>query len=173
MNKWKNTFWFASGALALAALLGTLAPVAVAQIKAALVRDMDSPVRGTRFGAVIPLSFIAGQFSRTESLTPAIPVGKKLFIQSVSSQVQFTDGQSHRNVVFSISGTDIRFYLDHSFQGSSPGGQRTFVSNVPVNVLISSGESLSYQILRTDDLGAGGVNFANLSIVGYFVDAGL
>lgn len=83
MTKWKKSLLITAPAIALALVAGLwMTPSTVAQIRAALVRDVDHPAQApVRLFAslVIP----AGQASSATNLS-AVPAGKRLVIQTVS-----------------------------------------------------------------------------------------
>ena len=172
MKKWKNIFWVAAGILALSALVGSVAPRAIAQIRAALVREMDSPIRGTRQIENVTANFPNGGFSFTESITPSIPAGKKLFLQSISVHTFLTDSQSPMETRITLRpGTIAQVYVPQTFQGAGDSGQRHFTGNANINILLNPGESIDLFLFRTDNLGSSSLNFVRASIIGYLVDA--
>ena len=172
MKRWKKTFWISAAILALAALIGSITPQAIAQIRAALVRDMDSPIRGIRQIENITSNFPNGGFSFTESITPSIPAGKKLFVQSISIHTFLTDLQSPMETRLTVQpGTIARVYVPQTFQGAGDSGQRHFTGNATINILLNPGESLDLFLFRTDNLGSSSLNFIRASIIGYLVDA--
>ena len=172
MQRWKNTFWISAGILALAVLVGTFTPQAIAQIRAALVRDMDSPIRGTRHIENETFNFAASTFNFTETITPAVPAGKKFFLQSVHVHTLLTDGQSPMEVRLSISGVGAIGYVPQDLQAASSGNpsQRHFTGSINPNLLMSAGEGITIFAFRNDNLGSSGLNFTRVVLTGYFVD---
>jgi hypothetical protein len=171
-RRWKNFFWISAGILALAALVGSITPHAIAQIRAALVREMDSPIRGVRQIENISPNFSSGSFSVTETITPSIPAGKKLFLQSISVHTFLTDLQSPMETRLTIRpGTIAQVYVLQTFQGAGDSGQRHFTGNAPINILVNPGETFDLFVFRTDNLGSSSLNFVRASIHGYLVDA--
>jgi hypothetical protein len=171
-RRWKNIFWISAGILALAALVGSVTPRAIAQIRAALVRDVDSPIRGTRQIENISPNFSSGAFSVTETITPSIPAGKKLFLQSISVHTFLTDSQSPMETRFTIRpGTIAQVYVPQTFQGAGDSGQRHFTGNANINILVNPGETFDLFVFRTDNVGSSSLNFVRASIHGYLVDA--
>ena len=159
------------GALVLVATVGVLTPPVVAQIRAALVRDADGPVRGTRHLINDTFQFAANSFSINDSITPAIPAGKKLFIQNVSIHSFLTDGQGMMEARLSVNG-EVFVFVSQTFQAvSSSAGQRHFNGNAEANVLINPGETIGVFLFRNDNLGSGSLNFSKVTLNGYLVDA--
>lgn len=155
------------------ALLVVLAVPAQAQVRAALVRDVDSAVRGVRHSEVVQMQFSAGQFSVFETITPTIPAGKKWFIQSVSMHTLLTDGQSLMEARVTI-GSAARYWVHQAFQAASTTGsnpQRHFTGNQEINAMLNPGESIAVFLFRNDDLGSLALNFSNVRIHGFLVDA--
>lgn len=171
MKRWKEFFWISAGILVLAVLLGGVTPHAIAQIRAALVRDMDSPIRGTLQVENETFTFATNSFSITETITPVIPAGKKLFLQAASVHTLLTDGQSPMEVRLSVAGTGVVGYVDQEFQAtSSSGGQRHFTGNLDLDILLSSGQGVTMFVFRNDNQGNSSLNFTRLVLKGYLVD---
>jgi len=172
MQRWKNFFWISAGLLMLVAVTGTIVPKAVAQIRAAMVRDLDSPIRGERSIENVVVTFPNNSFSLTEAITPSIPVGKKLVLQSVSLHTFLTDSQSPMETRLTLRpGTIGQIYVPQSFQGSGSSGQRHFTGNADINVALNTGESIELFMFRTDNVGSSSLNFTRVSVFGYLVDA--
>jgi len=172
MKRIQQLLWATAALLAATALVGVVAPPAVAQIRAALVRDVDSPIRGVRHVEPFVSVINEGDFSDFITLTPAVPAGKKLFIQSVSFHLLLTDGQSPMSVTFT-GPDDSELWLDMDLQASSSTAnpQRHFVGNRDVNILLSPGEQVRLFVFRNGDAGSNALNFYEGTVVGYFVDA--
>jgi hypothetical protein len=172
MQRWKKFFWISAGIAMLSLATTSFIPKAVAQIRAALVRDLDTPIRGTRYTENITPNFSSGAFSVTETITPSIPAGKKLFIQSISVHTFLTDVQSPMEMRITFRpGTIAQVYVPQVFQGAGDSGQRHFTGNADINFLMSPGETYDLFAFRTDNLGSASLNFVRASIIGYFVDA--
>ena len=171
MKRWKNFLWISIGLLVLIALAGSIVPPAVAQIRAALVRDLDTPVRGERYLQRISGNFESGSFSETVLIPLNIPAGKKLFIQSLDVHALLTDNQAIMETVLRISNSDLyRYWLDMDFQAAG-STQRHYTGKVNINTMIVSGDTLSLFVFRNDNLGSSSLNFFNGTITGYLVDA--
>jgi hypothetical protein len=163
--------WGSLAVLVTIAITAVATPPAVAQIRAALVRDMDSPIRGTRHLINETPNFETGSFSVTETITPTIPAGKKLFVQNVSIHSFLTDGQSVMEARVSINNEAVA-YVPQDFQAQSSGAnpQRHFNGTVDVNQVVNAGESLNVFIFRNGNDGSSGLNFARIVVNGYLVD---
>jgi hypothetical protein len=166
----KRIVWISLCVVVLVGIAGLLTPPAVAQIRAALVRDVDSSVRGIRFIENHTQSFDTNQFITTETITPGIPPGKKLVLQSVSVHTFLTDGQNPMETRVSIDSLVVG-YVDQSFQGVPSAGQRHFTGNLALNVVVEPGELIHVFQFRTDNAGSSGLNFFRVVLVGYLVDA--
>jgi hypothetical protein len=170
------TRWLAAAVTiaGLGALVAVGVPEAVAQVRAALIRDVDSPVRGVRFTENVQLLFSAGQFSVTQVITPTIPAGKKLFLQSVNTHTLLTDGQSLMDARLSVLGPGLiaRFSVDQDFQAAGTT-QRHFTGHQAINMVVEPGETIQVFLFRNDNLGASSLNFSNVSLLGYLVDANM
>lgn len=169
----------ATGVIALLAVATTtsLAPVQVAsaQTRPAIVREVDSPMRGTRYSESVTIQFSSGQFSVNQSITPSIPAGKKLYLQSVSTHTLLTDGQSLMELRLTINPlTAARFWVSQEFQATATGSsnpQRHFTGNQQLDVVVNPGETIDLFLFRNDDVGSSAVNFSRVTLNGYFVDA--
>jgi hypothetical protein len=172
MQRWRQVVFMAFGLVAGVVLAGSVTSTVVAQVRAALVRETDSFIRGTRYIENISPNFSTGSFSVTESITPSIPAGKKLVLQRVSVHTFLTDSQSPMETRLTIRpGTIGQIYVAQTFQGAGDSGQRHFTGNADLDVVINPGESFDVFLFRTDNLGSSALNFARASIFGYFVDA--
>ena len=172
MKRVQQLLWATAAVLAAAALVGVVAPPAVAQIRAAFVRDVDSPIRGVRHIEPFVDTLSAGDFSDFIILIPAIPAGKKLFIQSVSFHLLLTDGQSPMSVTFrGPDDSELWFDMDLQASSSTANPQRHFVGNRDINMLLSPGEQVRLFVFRNGNEGSSALNFYEGTIVGYFVDA--
>ena len=144
---------------------------ATAQVRAALTRDMDAPMRGTRHVESILLNFDSNAFSVSDTVTPPIPSNKRLFIQSISMHTLLTDGQGLMEARFTIlPGGTIRFWVANVFQAAGDQ-QRHLTGNLAVDMLLAPGESINIFLFRNDNLGSGSLNFARVTILGYLIDA--
>jgi hypothetical protein len=89
MTRWKNVLWISAATLALTLVAGSVAPTAIAQVRAALVRDADNP-------ALQPFRGIVGYTLNTlneQRLITTVPAGKRLVIEHISWIATNTAGQ--------------------------------------------------------------------------------
>jgi len=171
MRRWRPVLWGLVTVVAVAAVLSLFARPVIAQVRAALVRDVDSPIRGVQHTELVNGNFGSGGFTDTENITPTIPAGKKLFLQSISVHVLLTDSQSLMEARLSLLNPSVfaRLYIDMDFQASTT--QRHFTGNRDINMMLNAGETMQLFMFRDDNLGSPGLNFYNATIVGYLVDA--
>jgi hypothetical protein len=81
MNRWKGILWVSLAVMAMLAVVASLVPAsAVAQVRAALVRDVDSPALQP-FRSHIDVNFT---FTNEQRLVTTVPAGKRLVIEHVS-----------------------------------------------------------------------------------------
>ena len=172
MTSLKSLLRATVGALTLTLICAIPLP-ADAQVRAALTRDMDSVARGTRHVEMGQILFSTGQFNESSAITPAIPPGKRLLVQSISTHTVLTDNQSVMEFRLTITpGTVARFWIGQVFQAASTSGsnQRHFTGNLDVNMFINSGETLEFFVFRNDNLGQSSTNFSRFTVLGYLVD---
>ncbi|MCW5965566.1 MAG: hypothetical protein KIT83_16130 [Bryobacterales bacterium] len=174
-RRWKNLSWFCLAILAMALVISSVTPNAIAQIRASLVRDVDSPVRGIRHIENQNFSYPTGAFSVNGTITPVIPAGKKLVLQSASAHTILTDLQSSMEVRLGISGVGAIGYVPQVFQAtsSSAGNQRHFTGDTALGVVLNPGEQVTVFVFRNNNLGTQALNFTRIVLVGYLVDANL
>lgn len=90
MNRSKNLLWVALAAVAMTAVLTAFAPSAIAQIRAAWVRDADAPTLQPFHGAAdISMSALNQQ-----ALITTVPAGKRLVIEHISWLAGMSTGTS-------------------------------------------------------------------------------
>jgi hypothetical protein len=174
MQRWKNFFWISAGIIALTAVAGVIAPSAIAQVRAALVRDMDSPIRGTRHNLMFSDLFAEGSEYLVITFAPSIPAGRKLFLQSISVHANLTDNQSIADARITLFNSGIHsgtVWVGMDFQAEDAFERRHFVGNEMINTLLNPGEQVSIQVRRSGSLGSFFGNGCEGSIIGYLVDA--
>ena len=169
MQRWKNLVWLSAGVLALGVIITAVGPRAIAQIRAALVRDMDSPIRGTRFTTVATMAFANGMDGNVATITPTIPAGKKLFIQRVSTNGLLSDNQAFTLVVLDFSAGG-RFVVAQVLQATRVSSNY-YAGNQDIDVLMNPGESIDLTVTRNGTLGSDMHNGFTASLIGYLVDA--
>ena len=179
MQRPTNLAWI-STAILVGVLQGALATKASAQAPTP-TRELDSPIRGDRYGEriAIPFPFNSSQASRT--ITPMVPDGKKLFLQSVSIFTLLTHGQSPYEAVVMIVPARGRnplasLFVDMDFQAALgqqvdvSSRQRYHVGNRDINMVLNAGESISIRVSRNGVQGDPSVNASIVRLIGYFVD---
>ena len=177
MQRPKNLAWISTAVL-VGVLQGALATEASAQPPTP-TRELDSPIRGDRYGERIAIPFNGSQASRT--ITPVVPDGKKLFLQTVSIFTALTHGQSPYEAVVEIiralRPTPIAsLYVDMDFQAALrppvevSSRQRYHVGNRDINMVLNAGESISLRVSRNGVQGDLSVNATVIRLTGYFVD---
>jgi hypothetical protein len=176
MPRPKIIVWI-STALLVGVLHGALATEASAQPTP--TRELDSPIRGDRYAERFSMVFGVGNpFQAHEMITPVIPAGKKLFLQSVSMQTALTHGQSPYHVTVTIFQGLARnpiaeLYVDMNLQATwQQGGEPTryFAGNRDINMVVHAGESFSVSFSRNGFQGLPRRNFSQVTFIGYFVD---
>lgn len=169
MTKTLGRFQFA--VLAMGFTMAALPPSAVGQTRAALVREMDSAIRGTRFFESQTINFTTNSFGATGTFNPAIPAGKKLYIQSISLHSLLTDGQSIMEARFYLTAgsNTANVWIPQTFQAAAT--QRHFTGNAEIGMVMNTGETASLFLFRNDNLGSPSLNFSRVTLIGYFVDA--
>jgi hypothetical protein len=80
MNRSKRILWGALAALVVTILAGSLGPSAMAQVRAALVRNVDTPALQP-FQATLGINFA---FINEQRLVTTVPAGKRLVIDHIS-----------------------------------------------------------------------------------------
>jgi hypothetical protein len=141
---------------------------AFAQIRAALVRDMDSPVRGVRHFETLGNIFSGGV--AFHSLTPTVPAGKRFFIQSVSISTKLTATtpiETRFYVRMGSNHTSGLIYIDQRLQGTLNAAS-FFTGNRDINTLLNSGESISVDVSAAN---AASNDYFGATVSGYLVDA--
>ncbi len=177
MQRWKTLASISAGIVVGGIWSTNLAPVAIAQVAAALVRDADGPVRGIPHGESIQINIANGNYSAFNTIRPLVPADKNFFIQSVTVLLHLTDGQNPTttSVTLNYGETNlerVRFNVDMDHQGTSATSEpvRYFIGNRSIDMMLNKGQSLSATIARTDDIGDSGLNFATVTFTGYLVD---
>jgi len=160
-----------------AVAMSTLSPrQLLAQVRAALIREMDSPIRGTRQMMRFTRSYPPGSGGSSGDLIPNVPAGKRFFLQSIFVQSTLNAGQRpvESQVVLIAGGgpSDDIFWIPQTFQGAIDDIPIHFYTgNVTLNVLLNPGERIHFQFLRSDGLGAANTYGVEAEVIGYLVDA--
>jgi hypothetical protein len=156
--------------VALVMLVGLLTPPAVAQIRAAFVRDVDGVARGVRYIENQTFIYPEQSFFVNETITPAIPAGKKLVLQRASVHSVLTNGQSPMEVRVSIGAVGVIGYVPQVLQATSTLGQSHFTGAADLEVVVNEGESVLVSLIRNNNLGGQEFNFSRVVLTGHLVD---
>jgi hypothetical protein len=172
MRRWKQIAWVSFGLVGLILLVGSATSTAVAQVRAALVRETDSFIRGTRQNIDFSPNFPNSSAFASETITPNIPVGKKLVLQRIFINTALTNGQSPLDTRLILGAGAIgQVWVEQTLQGTSVSGQRRFTGSADIDVVLTAGESMHLFVVRSDDLGLNTSNFVSANVFGYLVDA--
>lgn len=176
MQRPKNSVWISTAILA-GVLQGVLATEASAQTPTP-VRELDSPIRGERYGERVVARFFSGS-QADGTITPVVPDGKKLYLQSISIMTALSHGYSPTEAVVTIvQGRNplAPLYVDMDLQAALPepsipeNRQRIFVGNRDINMVLNAGESISLRVSRNGLQGEPERNVGVATLIGYFVD---
>ena len=174
MQRPTNRVWI-STAILVGVFLGIVPTEAVAQ-PPGLTRELDSPSRGDRYAEHFNVLFEPHVSVANKTITPVIPDGKKLLLQSVSMHTMLTNGQSLMQAglgIYSGRNAVAFIYVDMDFQAVPPGGggqQRHFTGNRDINMVLNAGETITAGFLRNGDRGPSSKNLSMVTLIGYFVD---
>lgn len=147
----------------LAVEVANAAPVPVQDVGPA-----ESPARGNRYVDSASATFATGAFSTTEVITPAIPPGKKLVLQTASIHTILTDGQAVMEARLSVGSQPIA-YVPQVFQAAG-STQGHYTGNVTLDITVSAGETLTMFLFRNNNLGSAALNFGKIALTGFLVD---
>jgi hypothetical protein len=154
-------------------LLTQFAPKALAQIRAALVKNVDEPGR-MPYQHEVDFGFNFNGCSTRLCLVafPAVPAGKRLVVEHVSALVDITNGGQPTLFAFSDSGatnTGNVAIIQPDFKIGAVFGADTFWS-IDRNVLVyyEAGVAPSLKLLVNNDLGP---LISNFTLHGYLIDA--
>lgn len=144
---------------------------AIAQIRAALVREMDSSIRGVRHvERFLQPFFGGGSNSGVQTITPTVPAGKKLFLQSISLSTSLTGlTPIQSRFIVNTGSAPIVIYLDQRLQGTLTGWASFFAGNREINMLLNPGESIS--VSMSANSAATTSDYFEATVFGYLVDA--
>jgi hypothetical protein len=145
-----------------------LSESAIAQIRAALVRDTDSPVRGIRHFENLGGAFSGGSTGQT--VTPTVPAGKRLFLQSLSMTTKLTGTTPIESRFYGMTGSSLTtglIYIDQRLQGVFNGGS-FFTGNRDINMMLNPGESIRIDVSASNPASN---DYFSATVIGYLVDA--
>jgi len=163
MDRWKTLLWTSLAALAVAAVVGSLGPAAMAQVRAALVRDADNPaLQPFRANADFSLTAINEQ-----RLLVTVPAGKRLVIEHVSYYAYTQPGIQFvfaglRSPQFGTFWQSIQINPPHA---SADSGFVIQDGSQPVRLYFEPGE----EVWVSASTSAGGIRQFNIHISGYYV----
>jgi hypothetical protein len=159
--------------LAGATMLGaTLAEPAMAQVRAAFVKDLDNPARqpfAVNSGAI---NFPSSSTNLTQELL-TVPAGKRAVIEHVSCIDFLPTGINfvRMQLNYTLGGTAKAMQFVHDFVGSSfASGIDVWSFSQPVRAYADPGTVVSMTALRRSTSGTGGIE---CELSGYYVDTAL
>ncbi|MGH9719468.1 MAG: hypothetical protein ACRD8O_04600 [Bryobacteraceae bacterium] len=145
----------------------------LAQVRAALVRDVDNPARQP---VLLYANFSFAGFGTAESLrictapatcTFTVPAGKRLVVESMAVQVKIPSVQTLRGVSLVDPAFSLTDYWLQVGVLSNAGGEITYIGTHLVRIFVDSGNSLSLTVGKS--LNTGGAE-AHGTGYGYLVD---
>lgn len=173
MKHWKAHLTIAALILAAGTILGgILAKPVWAQVRAALVKDVDNPSRQP-FAAENPLNtFGAGSIESTATLL-TVPAGKRAVIEHVSCINYLEAGNNfvRMELRFRLGGVD----QTHQFVNTRVGVSLSPTLDVwsfsqPIRAYADPSTAISIYAIRRSTSGLGGID---CQISGHYVDTGL
>ncbi len=165
--------WFAFTAVACVtfALVGPYP--STAQLRPAIVRDVDNGDRQEIYRLQNGRNWGWGE-TAVEVCATAVPAGKRLILEHASITITLPPGQGMSARIFVDRGLDddtfddtVVAYVPLFPQGDAVGQDR-FSGSMPLRARVAAGERPCIQISRSPHDGAG---VANWSFTGYMVDA--
>jgi hypothetical protein len=163
MKRWKNALWIAAATLGLTALISSVSPDPLAQVRAALVRDVDTPaLQPFRASVEYSLAFINDQ-----RLITTVPAGKRLVIDYISWTATNPTGQQ---LVFaglrtSQFGTFVSHLQVNPPHISATGALVLQDGSLPVQIYFEPGEEVWISASKS----AGGFSTFQIDVHGHFV----
>jgi hypothetical protein len=135
----------------------------MAQVRAALVQNIDEPGRSP-FSLTLSCNAGGTNFCEGTSST-AVPANKRFVVQNVNGTVNFFGSATVAiGTVFVVNGS--RFYLDPHFVGIS-FGQYIYAINMPVVAYFEAGQTPSIDIIGSNTTNPPG---ATVFLTGYLID---
>ena len=176
MQRPKVIVWISSAILV--GILHGAVPTEVNAQPPSLTRELDGAPRGDRWAQHFPVHFVVNDWIGFETITPVIPAGKKLVLQSASIHTVMTHGQGLMEAYLALrSGrtTLAYLYVDMDFQAAETQGpvderERHFTGNRDINMVLNAGESIGAAFLRNGSQGIARQNYSHVALIGYFVD---
>ena len=170
MSKWQKHFFLAAAVITAAGLLGMFgAGSAIAQIRAALVNDINNPAHQPvrlAFSEAIP----NGEYQHSSGATPlyTVPAGKRLVIDYLYARAYSDGGQTI--CVFLLQQSGLVEYQFPIEQKNTVGGisDRIFYhASTPVHIFYEPGWSVRVFSFRNL---LGGDAWVDIRLTGYLVD---
>jgi hypothetical protein len=158
----KNRLFTFAGALVLLAVLGKFYAVPVlAQVRSALVKNIDE--RG-RIPYTLTVFCSSNGSTQCSAFFPAVPANKRLVIEHVNGSI---DTPTNLSVVdFSGNGTFQNIFFQ--FQGLDLANNNNYISNQPFLTYFEAGQTPVYTVVV--HFGAPVFISAQVTITGYLVD---
>lgn len=169
MKNWKNVVWMAAGVAALGIIGGMVGGPAVAQIRAALVRDVDNPALQP-FRTQIAVTLLAADSSKTVN-GPVVPAGKRLVIENASIWGLTQNADFVSGVWLTVPGANPATFtmLDPASTEKKvvSGSTNIYAYNRPVRLYYEPGETVQAQVFTE---GASAGKTVNIYLNGYLVN---
>jgi hypothetical protein len=152
---------FAVATLALVAV-----PTAHAQVKAALVKDVDALGR-TPYQQTIIFAQSATYCSNfvCTVIFPAVPAGYRLVVTHISAQYRLSTGGTLASVAVAVDGS---VFGPQLLVATTPIGLSVYVASSPVTFFVEAGHSPSLSLVGQFVL-ADGSNTAQATVIGYLI----
>jgi hypothetical protein len=160
----KNRLLTFAGALALLAVLGRFYAVPVlAQVRAALVKNIDERGR-TPYGQTASC-FTAGS-TVCPAIFPAVPANKRLVIEHVNGYVGVGTPGSLLSLAALQGNNLLVHYIFFQVQGSDQFNNTIYIANQPTLAYFEAGQTPNFFV----GIKPSAVIFDQLTITGYLVD---
>jgi hypothetical protein len=158
----KNRLLTFAGALALLAVLGRFYAVPVlAQVRAALVKNIDERGR-TPYAQTSSCSKPATTVC--VAIFPAVPPGKRLVVEHVNGLVVAPAGLLYITDLVGYLG--LNHYISLQVQGVNPAGDSIYIANQPLLTYYEAGQTPNWDV----NISSPADMTIQLTITGYLVD---
>jgi len=151
---------------------GMLAEPVIAQVRAALVKDVDNPARQSFAVNSSATNFPSNTSSVTVQLL-TVPAGKRAVIEHVSCIDFLATGNNfvRTQLQYTLGGTTQAVQFVHEFVGGSfASGVDVWSFSQPVRAYADPGTTISMTALRRSVSGTGGIE---CELSGHYVDTAL
>jgi hypothetical protein len=163
MKRWKNALWIAAGTLALTSLISSVSSDPIAQVRAALVRDVDTPALQP-FRGIVEYSI---NTLNEQRLITTVPAGKRLVIDHVSYTATNVTGQQF--IFAGLRTSQFGQFVYHLEVNpphiSATGGLILQDGSEPVQLFFEPGEEVWISASKS----AGGSSTFHINVHGHFV----